>query len=405
MKIRSLLAAGAVLGMASMTQAEVDPAINNMALVGINRVTGSIKRFDFSTGQVKSIGHVKKADGTVLTDIDASAYIKGNMNIWTFWTDPSDGLIKLMYVNALTGEATQVGQDLGTGKAGGAVAAQMTMPDNSKRWVNFVAIQAKHVNSADLKLSGALNINPNNSPHSEFTVNGSTLPGGTFTRDDLHKNTVVDGTGTFYNGTATRVLVKPKGNGNQNSFKINDVVYQVNNNTTYVFEGNLSIRVWNSHIHNGKAMGHWWISLNCNAGVTVNGVPETSITDVHRIVRVDHRTGVIEHSVTLTRMYEGLATKDGETFYASKDNKLYTINVPSETETFVGNMSKNEIKGLEFVGDTLFGFDIQTDTLQPINTSNGQNEANAANLGVPDLGTFIFVDLDDDPEDKLTSDD
>ncbi|MEX2213352.1 MAG: hypothetical protein WD768_04450 [Phycisphaeraceae bacterium] len=385
MKIRSLLAAGTLLGAASMTlAADVDPAVNSLALVGINRTTGDMKRFDFSDGSLKSIGKVKTKSGTILTDIDASAYIKGNMNIWTFWTDPDDGLIKLMYVNALTAEATQVGTDLGTGHAGGAVAAQMTMPNGQKRWVNFVALQAKHVDSSNLKVTGALNINPNNSAQNEFTVDkplATTMLGSLakFTRDELHQTTPVNVGGVYYDGPASRVLVKPKGNGNQNSLKINDVVYTVNNNTTYVFTGDLNIRVWNSHIQNGKAMGQWWISIDANtgAGVTIDGVVETSVTDVHRIVRVDQRTGLIEHSVTLSRMYDGLATLDGDTFYASTGNKLYSINVPGETETLIGSMSKNEVKGLEFAGTTLMAFDKQTNTLQPVNTSNGQNIGSA----------------------------
>jgi hypothetical protein len=277
------------------------------------------------------------------------------------------------------------------------------------RWVNFVALEATHVNSTDLKVAGSININPNNSPHNEFTVDkpaGTAMLGNltTFSRDELHKNTTTNAQGTFYAGPASRVLVKPKGNGNQNSLTLNGQVYSVNNNTTYVFTGDLTLRVFNDHIQNTKAMGHWWVDISANTGeVTVNGQVQTSVTNVHRIVRVDHRTGAIEHSMSLSRMYEGLATEDGVNFFASAANKLYKINVSNETETLVGNMSKNDVKGLEFAGSTLMGFDASTDTLQPINKSDATNVANAANLGIVELGTFVFINLSDDPENKLTS--
>ena len=127
-------------------------------------------------------------------------------------------------------------------------------------------------------ISGGLNINPNNSPHSEFILKKS--GGGQITRDDLHNRSSVSGNGTYYEGGATWIRVKPKGNGNQNTLIMNGKVYNFHNGTTYVIESNdMTAHIWNSKVKNGRCMGHWWLDINAN-DVTINGECESDDDDL-----------------------------------------------------------------------------------------------------------------------------
>jgi len=400
-RIMAGLIAAAAGGLA-IANSDVDSTYQSSAMVGIRTSDGKLHRYDFSTNTHTIVGVVKDKTGKTFTGINASSYITGNMNIFAYWTDPDDGLCKLVYVNAITGEAVIVGTDLGTGVAGGAVAAQIDGYGlDNKRWVNFVILQAKKVNSSNLKIVGSININPNNSPQNEFHVTKDNNE--VFTRDHL-KTGQVNEAGTYYAGTAKRVLVKPKGNGNQNGLLINGQIYPVTNNTTYVFTGDMTIRVWNDHIKNAKAMGHWWINIEVNGSIEVNGEVQTSTSDVHRLVRVDHRDGTIEHSMTLTQMFDSIASTDGVSFYANNGDKLYKINVTNETETLVGTLPSSGIKTLEFVGTTLMAFDSTSDKLIPINKDTGGAIVGGVTLGgITDLDSINFFPLKEDPKFKLTS--
>ena len=101
-----------------------DP-LEEFALYGIGTQSASLGRYDFTTDTLDIIGTIND-DTTDLTGINASAYVPRNSKIFTFWTDPSDGLTKLVYVDLQTAKATPVGVDLGLGEVTAAVAAMPT---------------------------------------------------------------------------------------------------------------------------------------------------------------------------------------------------------------------------------------------------------------------------------------
>jgi type II secretory pathway pseudopilin PulG len=109
------------------------------------------------------------------------------------------------------------------------------------------------------QIGGDLNINPNNSPNNEFYL--VKPDGSSIWRDDLHRDAKISKDGDYYNGPATFVRVKPKGNGNQNTVTLDSETYLIENRYTYKFTGDLLVRVWNDKPNKGKAMGHWWISF------------------------------------------------------------------------------------------------------------------------------------------------
>ena len=125
-------------------------------------------------------------------------------------------------------------------------------------------------------LGGKINLNPNNSPDNEFLLN---KPDGTqISRDDLHMVSPVDASGMYYAGKATDFWVKPKGADAQRDFSVDGTAFDLENKNLYHVYGEfMKVKIWNDHMKNGKAMGHWWIEVSSPCGgVTVSqaGAPE-----------------------------------------------------------------------------------------------------------------------------------
>lgn len=118
---------------------------------------------------------------------------------------------------------------------------------------------------APQSVGGSINLNPNNSPDNEFTL--VLLSGNTITRDDL----VEDFEG--YQGGATAVHVKPKGNGDQNSLIVGGQPYTIFNSCAYdITSEAMTVNLYNDNINpQGKAVGKWWIGITADeASVSEN---------------------------------------------------------------------------------------------------------------------------------------
>ncbi len=103
-------------------------------------------------------------------------------------------------------------------------------------------------------VGGQIGVNPNNSPHAEFTLTRPT--GSLITLDDL--------TETFpgYTGPATRVRIKPHGHGSQSGLLVDGLPYPIENATTYTFDSSvMTVHLYNDHVTQGKAKGKWWIAI------------------------------------------------------------------------------------------------------------------------------------------------
>jgi len=103
-------------------------------------------------------------------------------------------------------------------------------------------------------ITGNLNLGPGNSGDNAFLL---TLANGTtITRAGVYS----------YNGPASRLYFKPKGNGNQNSLVVDGVAYTLRNSETYnIISHQMTINLWNANMQNDKAMGQWWITMNASS--------------------------------------------------------------------------------------------------------------------------------------------
>ena len=128
--------------------------------------------------------------------------------------------------------------------------------------------------------SGSINLNPNNNNDFEFEMRFNLAGGGeliVITRDQLHDGTA-DAQGyvgkdkTLY---ASYILLKPKGNGNQNSLiytgtfdgkTYNNEALRLENKNRYILTtkdgGTMVVTLYNSKSSRGRAMGKWWIDIN-----------------------------------------------------------------------------------------------------------------------------------------------
>ena len=396
---------------------------DGQVLYAIQRDSGELMRYHFDSQTLMSVGTISGPASAAMTGIDASAHIPGHQNIYGFWTDPSDGQTKLIYIDCETAAASVLGAPLGAGVMTGATSVKtpeggwvFPNPDGSQPildefdWTIFAIHQVEaessgsdhvHADGNCSPASGTININPNNSPHNEFTV---ALPGGdSFNRDDLHdKNIELSNEGVFYSGAAESVWVKPKGNGNQNTLTHNGEVYPLENGKTYLISGDdMQISVYNDHIHsNGKAMGHWWVSIDGGC-VKIEEENEQAADALQTLLvglyQVDHKTGQSRHLMALSRSYDGLATTDGGTFLATSGDEIYAIDPTNQSEVLVGTSGLNETLGLEFLGSTLLGFENNNDRLVAVDALTGQPLGAGMSIGIGEVGSIIFTDSPSDP--------
>ncbi len=119
--------------------------------------------------------------------------------------------------------------------------------------------------SAGGEVAGSVNLNPNNSPHLEFSL--TMVDGTVITRDDFLAG--LSGT----SGAASEVFFKPKGAGSQNSLTLNGQPFPLSNARGYLIQSSdMQITLYNSHINPaGHAVGQWHISITSNdALITVD---------------------------------------------------------------------------------------------------------------------------------------
>jgi len=430
MKTRTRIAAGAGFGLVltclavpSVAQDAGSSATDGHVLYGINSNTAELLRYDFDSQTLTNVGVVGGPASDAMAGIDASAHIPGHQNIYGFWTDPSDGLVKLLYIDCETAHASVLGEPLGAGVMTGATSVKTpedgwVFPNpngvvtelDEYAWTIFAihevdaqttAAEHLHTDGTCTPVSGDINLNPNNSPHNEFTV---ALPGGeSFTRDDLHdKDLVLPANGVFYTGAAESVWVKPKGNGNQNALSYNGESVTLENSKTYLIAGDqMQITVYNDHVHNnGRAMGHWWVRIDSGCA-TIEEENEQADQDLQTLLvglyQVDHMTGQTRHLMALSRHYDALATADGEAFYATSEDKLYLINPTTQSETLIGTSELDQTMGLEVRSNMILGFENIHDKLVPFNAQNGAAMSAGMPVGMSELGTITFTDKHSDP--------
>lgn len=151
----------AALVLASDGGEQVDRALDGMVMYGINRDDGTLKRYDFASGQPTSNGEVHNAQGMALTGIGAAAHIPGFQNIIAFWTDPSAGRTRMLYLNPETGYAATINSvdndspdTLGAGRITGAVAARAPVEGQQGQggWAVFAVQSSRRTSEVDFEI-------------------------------------------------------------------------------------------------------------------------------------------------------------------------------------------------------------------------------------------------------------
>ncbi|MBI1370858.1 MAG: hypothetical protein GC162_19670 [Planctomycetes bacterium] len=382
MKLAVKIAFGLALSMGSAAYAQnsASDALDNQMLLGIDKTNGNYLQYNFSAQTLNTVGQVKTSDNTVLTGLEAAAYFDGFQTMYALWNNPADSKNKLVYINVFTGAATIVKSDVEGGLFTGAVGIH----DATHPYVVY-ALQIEKV-KPPATISGLININPNNSNANEFSC---TTPNGTFTRDNLKDASNLSSDGTYYQGDATLVHVKPKGNGNQNGVLLDGKEFALQNSNTYDFAGTMKVRVYNDHVNgNGKAMGKWWISITEGTVIVNNDV---QVETPNRIASVNQITGEVTEIMTLSHKYHGLASTDGVMFYTHLGNDLYKIDTAAMTETKIDTMAVTEAADMEFVGSYMMTYDISTMTLGPVDHTNAHKLDTFHYYNTGKLGVTLYT--------------
>ncbi|MGI6086863.1 MAG: DUF4900 domain-containing protein [Kiritimatiellia bacterium] len=146
----------------------------------------------------------------------------------------------------------------------GVVTGSFVYPNNVTGNFAAVVVEAFDTSGAGSSgntVSGSLNINPNNSPHSEFLL---VKPDGTtITMDDLKNSSgYTSAPCVYYSGPAVMIRVKPKGNGNQNSLFVNGYPYYIQNRDAIdLVSMEMNVQVYNTKLNpgHGTPNGHWYL--------------------------------------------------------------------------------------------------------------------------------------------------
>jgi len=206
---------------------------------------------------------------------------------------------------------------------GGAVPGMITGTiGNGKYITSIMGIDQMSGTGGTHTVSGAININPNNSPDNEFLL--VTSDGSVLSRDDLHQDQ------SDYTDVAYLMHVKPKGNGNQNSLTVDGVTYTLNNNTAYTFSSvGMAFNLYNDNRNpQGKAVGHWWININ-GSPISINddstsGTPNNysifsigTVNDTKRVVILEgvHQESWAKYALWYNADAYGCWFKSDEKFY------------------------------------------------------------------------------------------
>jgi hypothetical protein len=381
------LSAGLLIAGAAQAQ-----SLSGYQLYGIKGSTNELYRHDFRSGAGATLGVIQSREGQVFEDVQATAYIPGHSNLIGFWKDSSDGNSKLLYIDMNTGRSAVVGSaDLGPGRVTGAVAVMDAPSTTAAGSRTSVAQSRAHVVYAiqqSVTVNGTINLNPSNSPLSEFLLK---KPDGTWlTRDDLKNATKQE----LYAGPATFLRVSPKSNGTQNMLQVDGGTYTINNSGTYEFSGTVTARVYNTS--SNLSMGSWSVDVT-STGVQVSN-PGGTQSILGRLIQVDHKTGAHKVLMKLARNYESLAAVASDKFYATYGNELYELNPATGAETLLGS-TPTAVQALEFAGNVAYGFENTTNALQPL-WEDGVGPAIGLPVvtGASNLRSIVFVRTPDAPK-------
>lgn len=408
--------AGLILGAAVLSPAPSAHAVQPLEgyiMYGLRGSGDDLLKYDFTTKTATDLGGLYLPSGTQITGMTAMAYVPRCNQIYGFWSDPSDGLTKLIYIDPAGHNALVVGAALGTGAITAATTvrpAASTVPATGAMTPVNDAMHAKiYAVQIGLTISGTVNINPNNSDDNQFIL---TKPDGTqITRNDLaNKKIDVDANGNLYFGQALAIRVQPKGDGNQNGVIIGGEHYWMANGNVYSISGfysRLTARLYNDHAKNGKAMGHWYLEISGTGSIQNLGTDGSSVNSTTfssdrfgQIITVDPATGITTQVMVSNAPYDDIAgTTDGGLLYGTWGNTLFVIDPVNKTQAPVGTLTGGAVDGhtLEFAGNTLVDYSGGNQTLYLANPATASTSAAGYNLGGGDIHGGVFLRSPDVP--------
>ncbi len=117
-----------------------------------------------------------------------------------------------------------------------------------------------------------------------------------------------------------------------------------------------------------------------------------------RLVKVDPKTGGYIQLMTLDNTYDGLAADGSGSFHATSGQQLWLLDPAAQTETLIGSLQYDQVKGLEFAGSGLHGFTVVNDRLVPFDAGSGATVGSVRDIQAADLTSIVFPRTADLPE-------
>ncbi len=416
-------------------------------LYGINRDSGQLFRYGFDAQWPSNVGVITDADGNTMAGIDASASIPGHQNIYGFWTDPDEGLVHLVYVNAETAAGTPVGDDLGQGQVTGATAAQVAFVDDHDHDDHDDDDDGHdddhddddehddddHGHGSHGDDDDDHGHHDDDDDHGDHDDDDDDDHGDHDDDDDEdddddddHHHHAHDEAALGWSLFAVQTLEtepddddddhEDHGHGNDddgvdddnpgNSDGVNEHgqghgAHDGDGDDDHGHDDGHDDHDGDDDDHDDHADhdedDHDDHADDDEHGDDDDDEHESASVTGYRLIQVDHHSGDVTELMTLSRSYDGLATTDGLTFMGTSGSDLYLIDPVAQTETLVGASGLDEMFGLEFADSTLIGFENVGDRLVPVDVTTGSQLGSPVNIGASNLGTIVFMNASVDP--------
>jgi hypothetical protein len=406
----------------------------------------------------EAVGTVNEESVGTLTNIQAGAYVPGLQNMFAFWQNPETQITRLSYVDLEDASAAFVGKDLGPGKITGAAMAQtgkgpggwecLAVQEKAGEDIDFdiegdtvvtnekVAARIRVLGTA-ITMSGRYDIPVTMAargasnwhfPFGDFysaddgNLNDGQNPRQWILPDTLEAGEAVDVAARSYIQRGNRwdahmqvtsssnsdnlvVLrdgdpvpdIEPFQNQNAIAAYVDEYVDAAtgrvelqSNQAIYLFE-------LGTNDTNSAAADFQDLVMLVTLARERETLEDTNASDaVAELVSVNAKSGQKDRVRWLSRQYESLATQDGQTFYATKGDRVFRFERSSGAEYEIGHLDETTLPALAHGGQKLLSFETGEDELMPIEESVRQ-ALGTRDIQMENLGTMVFGEPESDP--------
>ncbi len=408
-------------------QSSGESSAPDSVIYGLDGTTGTLVRCDLSTGDASDVGAATLSNGTVLTGLNGLAYQPSSTHVYSMWNLNSTSA-QLVRIHMTTGQTTMVSSPMAFGNVSGLTYGQALLPTSSASCGDDLALPASSTILADSDGVDAYDIalvefGYNSDGTSSWTYRVSELAGG---KDLSHWDLALDPSHVVVDGTTSGYDLGIDGSTGYFGIK-----WDVEED----FTGGSFTIVLDQH----------YLPTESSTGVLAKGGPSADLGEMMIpsvdlvtlgeqaeddstlsdpslfaiassddgaawLVQIDHTTGNATPMQQLEGTYANLSIMPDGTFVASHGTELRSIDLSTGSETAIGQLSYDNLDGLEYrtpdptsddIVDELWGYSSSDHQLITVNAHTASTINAFGSISTHNISALIVMDRDRDPALRL----